>query len=101
MNISITSRKFKARDILKDYIIEEVKSLEKFNDRIMSADVILSYQNTRDSIKIAEILVQVPGQILKATEQSDDYKKSVSAAVEKISRQLKKIKTKNISKKRA
>jgi len=101
MNISITSRKFKARDILKDYIIEEVKSLEKFNDRIMSADVILSYQNTRDSIKIAEILVQVPGQILKATEQSDDYKKSVSAAVEKISRQLQKIKTKNINRKRA
>lgn len=100
MNISITSRKFKARDILKDYIIEEVKSLEKFNDRIMSADVILSYQNTRDSIKIAEILVQVPGQILKATEQSDDYKKSVSAAVEKISRQLQKIKTKNINRKR-
>ncbi len=101
MNISITSRKFKARDILKDYIIAEVKSLEKFNDRIMSADVILSYQNTRDSIKIAEILLQVPGQILKATEQSDDYKKSVNAAVEKLSRQLQKIKTKNIARKRA
>lgn len=101
MNISITSRKFKARDILKDYITTEVKSLERYYDRILSADVILSYQNTRDSIKIAEILLQVPGQILKATEQSDDYKKSVSAAVEKLSRQLTKLKTKSIDRKRA
>lgn len=101
MNISITSRKFKARDILKDYITAEVKSLERYYDKILSADVILSYQNTRDSIKIAEILLQVPGQVLKATEQSDDYKKSVNAAVEKLSRQLNKLKTRNIDRKRA
>jgi len=51
MNIIITSRKFKARDILKDFITTEVKSLQKYYDRILSADVILSYQNSRDSIK--------------------------------------------------
>ena len=100
MNISITSRKFKARDILKDFITAEVKSLEKYNDRILNADVILSYQNSRDSIKIAEIILQVPGQTLKATEHSDDYKKSVNAAVEKLSRQLNKLKTKKAARKR-
>jgi putative sigma-54 modulation protein len=94
MNVSITSRKFKARDILKEFISAEVKSLEKYNDRILSADVILSYQNSHDSIKIAEIIVQVPGQTLTATEQSDEYKKAVSAAVEKLSRQLTKLKSK-------
>ena len=94
MNIIITSRKFKARDILKDFITEEVKSLEKYNDRILSADVILSYQNSRDSIKIAEIIVQVPGQTLTATEESDEYKKAVSLAVDKLSRQLTKLKSK-------
>jgi putative sigma-54 modulation protein len=94
MNVSITSRKFKARDILKDFISAEVKSLEKYNDRILSTDVILSYQNSRDSIKIAEIIVQVPGQTLTATEQADEYKKAVSVAVEKLSRQLTKLKSK-------
>lgn len=94
MNVTITSRKFKARDILKDFVSAEVKSLEKFNDRIHSADVVLSYQNTRASIKIAEIILQVPGQTLTAMEQSDDYKKAVSAAVEKLSRQLTKLKSK-------
>jgi ribosome hibernation promoting factor len=94
MNISITSRKFKARETLKDFINSEVISLERFYDNILSADVILSYQNTRDSIKSAEIILKVPGMILKAAEDSDDYKKSVSSAVEKLTRQLKKIKTK-------
>ncbi len=94
MNISITSRKFKARDSLKDYINSEVVSLERFYDDILSADVILSYQNTSNSIKSAEIILKIPGMILKAAEDSDDYKKSIGSAVEKLSRQLKKIKTK-------
>lgn len=101
MNIIITSRKFKARDILKDFITAEVQSLEKYNDRILSADVILSYQNSRESIKIAEIIVQVPGQTLTATEEADEYKKAVSAAVEKLSRQLSKLKSKKTARIRA
>ncbi len=94
MNISITSRKFKARDSLKDFVNSEVISLERFYDDILSADIILSYQNTSNSIKSAEIILKIPGMILKAAEDSDDYKKSISSAVEKLSRQLKKIKTK-------
>lgn len=97
MNISITSRKFKARETLKDFINSEVVSLERFYDNILSADVILSYQNTRDSIKSAEIILKIPGMILKAADDSDDYKKSVSSAVEKLTRQLRKIKTKKFA----
>ena len=96
MNIKITARKFKAHDTLKDFITSEVSSLEKFSDEILDLDVILSFQNSKESIKIAEIVLQVPGQTLTATENSDDFKKSVSAAVEKLSRQLKKFKTKKI-----
>lgn len=97
MNIKITSRKFKARESLKDFIHSEVLSLEKYNDQIMNAEIILSYQNTKDSIKNAEIVLQVPGQTLQATVDSDDYKKSVSGAVEKIERQLKKLKTRRLA----
>ncbi len=94
MNITITARKFKARDTLKDFINAEVNSLKKFNDDILSADVILSFQNTKDSIKISEITLHVPGQTFVATEHSDEFEKSISASVEKLSRQLKKLKTK-------
>jgi ribosome hibernation promoting factor len=97
MNIKITSRKFKARESLKDFVYSEIDSLQKFNDQIMNAEVILSYQNIRDSIKSAEIILQVPGQTLRATEESDDYGKSIAGAVEKMTRQLKKIKNKKLA----
>ncbi len=97
MNITITARKFKAHNTLKNHIESEIKSLNKYNDDIINADVILSYQNNHDSIKIAEIILQVPGQTLAAKEESDDFEKSVSSAIEKISRQLIKLKTKRTS----
>lgn len=97
MNITVTARKFKAHHSLKEYINEEITSLRKFNDDILSADVILSYQNIKDSIKKADITVHIPGQTLNAAENSDDFKKAVSASVEKLTRQLKKIKSKRIT----
>jgi ribosome-associated translation inhibitor RaiA len=48
-------------------------------------------------VKTAEIILQVPGQVLTALENSDDFKKSVALSVEKLSRQLQKIKTKKIN----
>lgn len=94
MKVNITSRKFKARESLKDFIESEVSGLEKFSDDIISVDVILSFQNAKESIKSAELIVKVPKQILSATDDSEDFQKSVSAAVQKIARQLKKVKTK-------
>lgn len=97
MNISITARKFKAHYSLKNFITKEVSSLRKYNDDILHADVVLSYQNVKDSVKKAEITLQVPGQTIIATEKSDDFKKSVSSTVEKLTRQLKTLKSKRNS----
>lgn len=94
MNISITARRFKAHETLKDFIKDELSSLNKFTEDILNAEVILSYQNTRESIKTAEISLNIPGHTIIAREDSDDFKKSISAAAEKVTRQLKKIKTK-------
>jgi putative sigma-54 modulation protein len=97
MNIIITARKFKARETLKDYVKDEVKSLLKFNDSILSADVILSFQNSHDSVKKAEITLHIPGQTLIAAEETDEFTKSVNAAVAKLLRQLKTLKSKRKS----
>ena len=97
MNITITARKFKARETLKDHVNAEVKSLLKFNDDIINADVILSYQNSHDSVKKAEISLHIPGQTLVATEESDEFTKSVTVATDKLSRQLKTLKSKRKS----
>lgn len=97
MNISITARKFKAHETLRGFITAEVSKIDKFYDNILDVDVILSYQPNKDTTKTSEIIVKVPGQILTASEVSDDYKKSTVVAVEKIHRQLDKLKTKNKS----
>jgi len=94
MNVSITARKFKAHSTLKDFINAELESLTKFNDSILDIDVILSFQNTNNSVKTAEIIVKVPGQTLTATESTDDFNKAIVATVEKLSKQLQKLKTK-------
>ena len=100
MNIQITSRKFKARDSLKEFINDEVKSLEKFYDDIHDANVILSYVPMKDNEKTAEIVLNVPGKTLSATETTEEFSKSVSFAKEKLERQLKKIKNKELDKKK-
>jgi ribosomal subunit interface protein len=97
MNIIITARKFKARETLKDHIKDEVKTLLRLNDNIISAEVILSFQNGHDSLKKTEITLRIPGQTLVAAEESDEFTKSVSAAVAKLLRQLKTLKSKRKS----
>ena len=94
MNVSITARKFKAHSTLKDFINAEVESLAKYSDSILDVDVILSFQNTSNSVKTAEIIVKVPGQTLTAAESTDDFNKAIVLAIEKLSRQLQKFKTK-------
>jgi len=100
MNIKITSRKFKAKDSLKDYIKSEIKSLEKYSDQILDVKVVLSYTHPQDSIKTAEVVVQIPGKTVIVEHSSEEFEKSISAVVSKLGRQLRKVKTKVISRKR-
>ena len=100
MNIQITARKFKAHDTLKEFIKDEISTLEKFNDDIIGADVILSFQNNQNSIKKAEIVLNIPGQTLDAADQTEDFKASVTSAIEKLRRQLETIKSKRAAKTR-
>ena len=97
MNIRITSRKFKAKDSLKNFIRDEVKSLERFNDQILDVKVILSFTHLKDSIKTSEITLRIPGKTITVSTESDEFEKSVPLAIEKIRKQLRKIKTKRLT----
>ncbi len=98
MNIIITSRKFKAKDTLKEFIEAEVSYLDRFSDDILKVTVILSFTHLKDSLKTAEIKVEIPGKTLVVSETSEEFQKSVSEGVKKLARQLKQIKSKRISK---
>ena len=96
MNIQITSRKFRAKDSLKDYIKEEIKRLERYNDKIIDVSVVLSFTHLMDSIKT----LKVPGKVISVSNESEEFEKSVSGAIDKVIRQLKKIKTMRITRKK-
>ena len=100
MNIQITSRKFRAKESLNDFIKDELNKLTKFNSEIMDVNVVLSFQHNTNSIKRAEITLHVPGKVFTADETSDDFRKSVSVATNKLERQLRKLKTKRLAKSR-
>lgn len=100
MNLQITARKFRAKDSLKEFIEKQVKSMEKFHDSILETNVVLSFTHLKDSEKTAEVIAKIPGKVLTVTETSEDFEKSTSLAVDKLIRQLKKIKTKTLDKKR-
>jgi putative sigma-54 modulation protein len=94
MNIKFTARHFRPHADLKEHALETVKKLDKYYDGIVTATVILSFERVTNSVKRAEINVQVYGGVLTATEESEDFAKSIDAAAEKMMLQLQKYKTK-------
>lgn len=91
MRINITARRFKLTEDLKHDTEKEVRRLKKYYEPIIDVDVILSWEK-KD--RIAEINISVFSTILTARERSEDMRKSIVKAVDKLERQLKKYKDK-------
>src|SRR5574341_1203678 len=91
MNINITARHFKAPEKLKNYARKEVARLKKYYDGIIEGEVILTWEKLT---QIAEINLKVYGQTLSAKQKSEDIRKSITLAVDKLERQVEKYKEK-------
>ncbi|RMD94831.1 MAG: ribosome-associated translation inhibitor RaiA [Calditrichaeota bacterium] len=91
MRTTFTARHYKAPAKLKEFAEKEVQRLNKYYDGIIDCDIILDYEK---QTQVAEIILSVYGQRLTAIEKSEDIRKSITLAVDKLERQLKKYKTK-------
>ena len=94
MKIQITARHFKAKDSTQDYIKEKLESLSKYNETIIRADVILSYDKPPADTKYCEILIKLKDKTLTAKEGSVEFEKAIDLTVDKIEKQLYKVKDK-------
>lgn len=94
MDIHFTARRFKAHQEFRDHALSSLKRLDRYYDGIVRCDVILSFERKPNSIKAAEIILHVNKSVLSAKEKSEDFKKSIDLAVEKVERQLEKYKSK-------
>ena len=96
MRIQTQSVHFDADAKLLNFISKKMKKLEKFHNRITSADVILKLENPSAKVqeKVAEIILNVPGSTIVAKEKSKLFEESVDSAIESLKRQLLKYKSK-------
>ncbi len=89
MRVYTESVAFKADQKLIEYVERKLVKMDQFFDRIIDAHVVLKLENAgqvRD--KIAEVRINVPGNILIAKESRKTFEASVASAVEALRRQL-------------
>ena len=95
MTFLFTARHFKAHDSLKEFAESETTKFAKYYDGIIKTEVILDFDKPENSVKTAEVIVHAKNnQTFIAKESSDDFKKSIEAAMGKIEIQVKKFKDK-------
>lgn len=75
---------------LQEMAIQEAEQFKKYHDGIISTHV----EFINESDKVVLFTVHLQGATLVAKEESDDFKKSLSSAADKIVRQIQKLKTK-------
>lgn len=90
MKIKIAGRHTDASPALRDYVIEKTEALERFFDRIISVDVVLSVEKER---QIADFHAHLTNRKrINAREESTDMYASIDKAVDRLKRQLVKFK---------
>ena len=95
MKINIQSVKFDADKKLLDFVRQKVTKLLQVHDEIIGVEVILRLENVQDEgNKIAEIILNIPGNNLFAKKQSKTFEEAIDGAVDALRRQLKKQKDK-------
>ena len=89
MRVQTQSVHFVADTKLLQFIEKKVNKLANYYERIIDADVILRLEKTGQvQDKIAEIKLQVPGDVMLAKQTSKTFEGSVDAAVTVLKRQL-------------
>jgi putative sigma-54 modulation protein len=90
MKIKIAERHTSASGSLRSYVVEKTEALEKYFDRIISVDVVLSVEKQR---QIADFHAHLTNKkVITAREESADMYASIDTAVDRLKRQLVKFK---------
>ena len=77
MKVNITARHFKAKDSLQSYAKERIEELGRFNENILFADVIFSYDKPPADIKHCEIILKIKEKKITSKEAAGDFEKQL------------------------
>jgi putative sigma-54 modulation protein len=96
MKIVIKGTNTELTPSLKEYVYEKVGRLERYLKRVVEADVELEVDRKHRSGEIfrAEVMLFVPRDVLRATEQATDMYAAIDLVMPKLKRQIEKYKDK-------
>jgi len=90
VKIKIAGRHTEASPALRSYVVEKTEALERYFDRIVSVDVVLSVEKER---QIADFHAHLTNRkVISAREESADMYASIDKAIDRLRRQLVKFK---------
>ncbi|MFB6291380.1 MAG: ribosome hibernation-promoting factor, HPF/YfiA family [Candidatus Bipolaricaulia bacterium] len=92
MKVKIEERHMEQSDPLREYAISKAEHLQKFFDGIISVEVTMDVEKERRMVTVFAHLINK--KVAKASAESDDMYVSIDSAMDKLERQLKKIKEK-------
>jgi putative sigma-54 modulation protein len=95
MKVNLHAVNFNVDKKLVDFVQEKIDKLEKYYDKIVSADVFLKLENTSDKEnKIVEIKINVPGDDFVVKKIAKSFEEGTDLAVDSLERVLVKRKEK-------
>ncbi len=96
-NLEISGRDFEVTERIQDYVTKKVARLERYLNAIDEIRVDLGHVKTARSAVdryVAQMTVKGKGFLLRSEERSDDIRTAVDAALDKLTRQIARLKGK-------
>lgn len=97
MDIKLSGRKVTITDALRDYVNEKIGDAVKvFDISPMTCDVVLRVEKNRSNPEaaVAEVTVRMRDNVVRVTSADPDMYAAIDAAADKVTRQMRKFKTK-------
>ena len=97
MDIKVSGRKTTVTDALRAHVDEKIgEALKVFDIEPMTVDVVLRYEKTPSTPNpaIVEVTVRARGSVIRVAEHGADMYAAIDLSADKVTRQLRKFKTK-------
>ena len=95
MKVTVVAKNIELTNALKEIVEKKIRKLEKYFEGDINARATLSVQKSRHTI---EVTIPFNGVILRGEESTDDMYKSLDLVIDKLERQIRKNKTRIMSK---
>jgi len=94
MQIHLSPRHLTLTAAIHGYVADKISHLEDIAQRIVAAHVVLMHDETKVKKHVVKVHLAMPGPDIHAQDAEDDLYAAIDKVVDKLSRQLRKRKTK-------